>query len=152
MSQSATVMPVYDGVKDGDQPFTITVGRAITRDPNYIGVSAVPITGTVRDQNKDRNMGLAVVSYQLVSKTRGLLPARWIYRYRPVLTNNGAPIKGAFARIERAPGFVVLLGEVIFGAVGENESVLSSTEIVLSSKTDLGNGQPMIYWNLRAIR
>jgi hypothetical protein len=150
--QSATVVPVYDGVKDGDQPFTITIGKASSRDPNYIGVSATPISGTVRDQNHDNNMGLTVASYQLVSKRRGAITGLWTYRYRPVLTNNGAPIRGALARIKRAPGFTVLLGLTRFGAVGENESVVSSSEIVLISKTDIGSEQPMIYWILRALR
>ncbi|CAM0997366.1 Fibronectin type-III domain-containing protein [Rhodanobacter sp. Root179] len=150
--QSATVVPVYDGVKDGDQPFTITIGKASSRDPNYIGVSATPISGTVRDQNHDRNMGLAVASYQLVSKQRSPITKLWTYRYRPVLTNNGGPIRGAMAVINKAPGFTVLLGVTTFGAIGENESVVSSSEIVLVSKTDIGSEQPTIYWILRALR
>ncbi|ODU66883.1 MAG: hypothetical protein ABT16_00475 [Rhodanobacter sp. SCN 65-17] len=150
--QSATIIPVFDGVKDGDQPFAITVGKASSLDPNYIGLSGAPISGTVRDQNKDRNMGLAVASYQLVSKTKLPHSKRWIYRYRPVLTNNGEAIKGAIARIQRAPGFAVIWGAVTFGAIGENESAVSRMEIILSSKNDLGNEQPTIYWNLRAIR
>lgn len=150
--QSVTVVPVFDGVRDGDQPFAITAGKVTSLDPDYIGVTALPVTGTVIDQNKDRNKGLAVVGYRLVDKRRAGGAGRWIYRYRPVLANNGEPVKGVIARVTRAPGFATLVGMTTFGAVGENESATSATDIVLSSKIDLGTEQPTLYWNLRPIK
>lgn len=149
--QSVTVVPAFDGVQDGDQPFAITAGKVTSLDPDYIGVSAPPVAGTVVDQNTDRNKGLAVVGYHLVDKRRALLVG-WLYRYRPVLANNGEPVKGGIALVTRAPGFVVLVGVTAFGAIGKDESATSATDIVLSSKTDLGNEQPTLYWNLDPLR
>nr|WP_199038746.1 hypothetical protein [Dyella sp. ASV24] len=150
--QSVTVVPVYDSARTSDQPFTITVGKVSSKDPDFIGQAGTPIQGVVRDQGTDQNMGLTVASYHLVSKTRELLTGNWIYHYRPVLTNYGAPVKLAFATVDRIPGFTVLWGVVSYGAVGRNESVVSTTDIIFSGKTDLGTEQPTIYWTLKALR
>lgn len=147
--QSVTVVAVHDKVQDGDQPITITVGKAATSDPDFIGVSAAPINGTVVNQDFDINMGLAITSYQLVSKKRDWLTGLWTYRYRPVLTNIGPRVGGVFAVVDKAPGFTVLWGALTFGAVDQNESVVSSQDIILVGRTDVGNQQPPLSWILR---
>lgn len=150
--QSVAVVAVHDGVKDGDQPIAVNIGEAVSLDPEYIGTSAEPVQGTVVDQDADANMGLAIASYQLVSKKRSWLTGRWVYRYKPVLTNNGPRVVGAIGTISSAPGFLVLWGVVGFGAIDANESVVSQTEIILTSDTDIGGEQPAINWTLKALR
>ena len=147
--QSVTVIAVADGVKDGDQPFSVSVGKAVSRDPHYIGLSATPLAGTVLDQNLDANTGLAMSRYLLVSKQRDRRTGDWKYRYQAVLSNNGAAVKGVTAEIANAPGFRVVMGKLRYGAVGQNESVLSDKEIVLLSATDIGSDQPVIYWAIK---
>jgi hypothetical protein len=147
--QLATVIAVTDGVRDGDQPYALVAGEAISRDPHYIGRSAAPLTGTIIDQNQSSTAGLAIASYVLVSKQLDA-NGRWEYRYKALLTNNGPRVKNVVADIASAPGFTVVKGQLKFGTVDQDESVLSDKEIVLLSATDIGTQQPVIYWLLRA--
>ena len=148
--QAASVIAVADGVRDGDQPFTVSVGEAISRDPHYIGLSATPLSGTVVDQNLNANAGLTIASYVLSSKQLDRKTGLWEYRYKAVLTNNGARVKGVMADIVDAPGFQVVQGRLRYGTVDQDESVISDKDIVLLSATDIGTESPIIYWQLRA--
>lgn len=147
--QSITVNAVGDGVKDGDQPFSVAVGKAVSRDPDYIGVSATPVDGIVIDQDVDATAGLTVVSYQLTSKRRIPQNGLWEYRYKAVLTNNGQRVNGVTAEIVSAPGFEVVQGVLHFGTVDRDESVVSKKDIVLTSQADIGSDQPVIEWTFR---
>ena len=147
--QLATVIAVADGIRDGDQPFSVSVGKASSRDPHYIGLAATPLEGSILDQNLDANTGLTIASYQLVSKQLDRKSGQWEYRYKAVLTNNGERVKGVIADIANAPGFQILQGRLHFGTVDQNESVTSHKEIILLGPTDIGTEQPVIYWTLR---
>lgn len=150
-AQTAVVTPVFDNIQDGDQPFTVSIGKATSRDPHFIGVTAAPVQGTSKDQDVNWNMGLAVTGYQLVSKKKNFL-GRWEYRYKVVLTNSGPRLMGAIAIVQSAPGFMTWWGVLTFGAIGEGESAVSTGEIVLTSATDIGGEHPPITWSLTAIR
>lgn len=147
--QSVSVIAVADGVKDGDQPFTISVGKVVSRDPDYIGLQAAPLQGTVLDQNANANTGLSMTSYQLVSKQLDHKTGLWEYHFLAVLTNNGVAVKSVTADIVSATGFQVSQGRLRYGAIGQNESVVSDKEIVLLSATDIGTQQPVIAWTFK---
>jgi hypothetical protein len=147
--QLATVIAVADGVKDGDQPFSVVVGKAVSRDPNYISVVAPAVAGTVLDQNTAANTGVAMSSYELVSRKQDKKTGLWEYQYNAVLTNNGAAVHSVTADVASAPGFTVVQGRLRYGAVDQNESVKSDKQIVLRRADDIGNAQPVIYWTFK---
>jgi hypothetical protein len=147
--QLATVLAVADGIKDGDQPYTISVGDVVSRDPHYISVAATPLTGVVVDQNLNANTGVAITSLQLTSKQRDRRTGTWEYRYKAQLTNNGAQVKGVTADVATAAGFTIVTGRLIYGTVDQNESVLSDKEIVLQSPNDIGTALPTLTWTLK---
>jgi hypothetical protein len=148
--QAATVVAVADGVKDGDQAFTISVGNAVSRDPHYISVAAASLAGTVQDQNLDANTGLSVTGYQLVSRQLDRKTGLWEYRYNVVLTNNGPAVRSVTADVASATGFSqVVQGRLRYGAVDQNESVVSDKQIVLLRADDIGTAQPVIVWTFR---
>ncbi|NZA25154.1 hypothetical protein H0E84_02055 [Luteimonas sp. SJ-92] len=150
VQQSIQVNAIADGVMDGDQPFTLTIGKAVSRDPEYIGVLAAPIEGTVIDQDVNPVPRLSITSYQLVSKLqRG---DRFEYRYKPVLTNSGARLRGVAGMVLSAPGYEILRGSARFGAVDQNESVVSINEIVLECACNNNSGyQPQLEWLLEGV-
>jgi hypothetical protein len=147
--QFATVIAVADGVKDGDQPFTIVPGKAVSRDPHYISVTAAPVAGTVLDQNVDANAGVSISSYQLVSRKLDRKTGQWEYQYNAVLTNNGPAVRSVTADIASAPGFTVVQGRLRYGAVDQNGTVVSDKQIVLRRADDIGTAQPVIYWTFK---
>jgi hypothetical protein len=144
--QLATVVAVADGVKDGDQPFTIVTGKAVSRDPHYISVAAAPVAGTVLDQNLDANTGVSISSYELVSRQQDRKTGVWEYRYNAVLTNNGPAVRSVTADIASAPGFTIVQGRLRYGAVDQNGMAVSDKQIVLRRADDIGTAQPVIYW------
>lgn len=149
LPQIATVRAVQDGIADGDQPFEITVGPAQGRDPHYIGVSGPGVRGVTVDSGLQAPGGLAITRYILVSKK--YLLGQWTYQYKVVLSNDGPRVSAVSAQIVAAPGYSVLNGTLLFGAIGNNESVTSTANIILMSPTDKGNGDPDLTWRLVGI-
>lgn len=147
--QYVTVVAVADGVKDGDQPYSILAGKAISRDPDYIGRSATTLQGVVVDQNASANTGLSMTSYQLTSKVFVKKTNLWEFHYLAVLTNYGTAVKSVNADIATATGFQISQGHLHFGAIGKDESVLSDKEIILLSTTDVGTAQPVLVWTFK---
>lgn len=150
--QIATISSVKDNIGDGDQPFEITVGRAISTDPEFIGLSGNTVSGVTVDNGIHTSVdGLSITGYQRVSKQYNRLLKRWTYRYRVVISNQGPKVNTVSATVASAPGYTVLLGTLLFGAIGQDESATSVGQIVLVSKTDMGDGNPNLTWTLKAL-
>src|SRR5579859_1577181 len=49
VTQRITVSSVYDGVKDGNQPFSVVTGPAVSADPSYQGGGTQNFAGTNQD-------------------------------------------------------------------------------------------------------
>lgn len=143
--QLFSIAAMDDGIANGDEEFVVTVGKAISLDPNYIGVTGDPIKGVVADQG---DLGrVSITHYQLVSKTH-LNGKLWSYRLKPKLINIGAPLRKVVATIVGAPGFEFYPESktVTFEYVGTSESALSETDIILVGP-QLGSKLPTIEWS-----
>ena len=67
-----------------------------------------------------------------------------------VLTNNGPAVRSVTADVASATGFSqVVQGRLRYGAVDQNESVVSDKQIVLLRADDIGTAQPVIVWTFR---
>ena len=148
--QLASIKPVKDDVGDGDQPFEITIGRASSLDPDYMGVSGPSVKGVTVDNGVHTSTADLSISYLRTYKQYNRLLNTWTYRYKVVLNNQGPKVNFVTATIASAPGFKVLGGTLIFGAVGRSESVTSIGEVILTSSTDIGDASPDLTWTLQA--
>lgn len=152
LPQTVTISAVQDHIPDGDQPFVITVGEAISNDPHFIGLSGGSVQGMVVDSGVGTPGDRYVSGYVLVAKQYSPidgLAGHWRYKYRVVLTNLGSPIRGVIARVSSAPGYSrVENGRLQFGAIGQKESATSSGILTLYSLTDYGNNSPNLIWDL----
>ncbi|KAF1722232.1 hypothetical protein CSC75_03055 [Pseudoxanthomonas wuyuanensis] len=152
LPQIAQISAVKDNVRDGDQPFEITVGRASSQDPQYMGALGQSVRGTTVDNGVHTSTdNLSVSGYQRVSKTYIPLLGRWTYRYRISISNDGPKVNTVTATVSAAPGFNVVSGTLLFGAIGQNESANSLNEIILTSTTDIGEQDPDLTWSLKAL-
>uniref|UniRef100_UPI0034CED424 hypothetical protein n=1 Tax=Pseudoxanthomonas sp. UTMC 1351 TaxID=2695853 RepID=UPI0034CED424 len=150
--QIVRISAVKDDVRDGDQPFEITVGRVSSLDPHYMGAMGQTVRGTTVDNGIHTSTDdLSISGYQRVSKTYVALLGRWIYRYRVTLSNDGPKVNTVTASITTAPGFTVVSGTLLYGAIGQNESANSLNEIILTSPTDIGDQVPGLSWSLKAM-
>ena len=145
--QSADVIAVKDNLMDGDQNFTVTVGKAESMDPDYIGLPTQAFAGVVIDKDTSSGVGLSVSDYILTTKRQ--VGSKWEYRYKVVLSNNGPNVRGVTATALSAQGFTIAgNGRVIFGAIGQSEAGVSQAEIVLNSTSSVTVERPEIVWNL----
>src|SRR5690606_39277210 len=79
------------------------------------------VRGVTVDSGLQAPGGLAITRYILVSKK--YLLGQWTYQYKVVLSNDGPRVSAVSAQIVAAPGYSVLNGTLLFGAIGNNESV-----------------------------
>src|SRR5690606_30036696 len=99
LPQIATIRAQQDNIRDGDQPFDITVGQAVSADPHYIGRSGSSVHGVIVDSGIQGPDALSVSGYVLESKQYSWLLRRWTYRYRVVMNNEGPRVNAVSARI-----------------------------------------------------
>ncbi|WP_369348352.1 hypothetical protein [Stenotrophomonas sp. JAG2] len=149
--QIASIRAEVDNVRDGDQPFVVSIGNAISSDPQYMGVAAHPLNGITVDNGIHTSIDGLSVSYKRVSKSYSSLLRRWTYRYRLVINNSGPRVNSVTATIDSAPGYTVVLGTLIYGSIGQGESSTSVGEFVLMSPTDFGDEAPKLSLKLKAL-
>lgn len=127
VDQGVTVSGRNDCVRDGPQSYQVTHGKVVSSDPNYIGISGVPVNlvnqdnmETLASTNNPNILlcGLTVVSRRMVN----LLT--WEYTLRGELTNTGPSVAGVVAKLNNPPlsGINVMENTLVFGAVGSGET------------------------------
>lgn len=149
--QTVNVQGEGDCARDGSQNFGIVLGRAISLDPEYIGVAGPVLPGRTQDGSRltrtTGNPALTICAFRLV-EARQVDAVTWDYHYRASLTNLGAPINGLRAQVSNASGYQIVDGELRFGAVGPQETARSRDTIVLRGAKGLRNKKPTVFWNI----
>lgn len=149
--QTVNVQGEGDCARDGSQSFGIVLGRAISLDPDYIGVAGPVLPGRTGDGSRlTRTTGnplLTICAFRLV-EARQVDAVTWDYHYQASLTNLGAPINGLRAQVTNASGYQVVDGELRFGALGPQETARSRDTIVLRGAKGLRNKKPTVFWNI----
>jgi hypothetical protein len=142
VDQTVTVTGQADCIPDGNRQYQVIVGRAVSLDPQYMGLSAPPVAlsnvesagnsvvATASNNPNVRMCALAVKSQQLVS------PGIWEYQIDASFGNSGAvAVNGGTARLTAVlPILTIVNGEIGFGALQAGESGRSVNAIVLRSK------------------
>lgn len=133
-NQQVTVTGVRDCAPDGVQKYDVQIGRSVSLDPNYIGVSAQPLhlQNFGPDVSDSTNVPtLHICRITSVSKVK-VGPLRWEYTLTAELTNTGAPLMSASALLASVPSVIqVVEGRLQFGAVGTSETAKSIDTITI---------------------
>lgn len=138
--QTVSVIGANDCVPDANQQFQVLVGKAVTVDPNYIGLSGTPVN-VVNHRDLDRGTTtdptIHLCNFSVVSE-RQLGKSVWEYTLKAELTNTGSDVAGVTANLQSAPaGINIEDGTLVFGAVNAMETVHSTDVIVLRSRHPL---------------
>jgi hypothetical protein len=136
VDQNVVVSGRNDCVRDGSKSYQVTNGKAVSNDPNYIGISGAPVNLVNQDNmetmasTSNPNIllcGLKVVSQRMVN----LLTVE--YTLRGELTNTGLPVSGVSAKFNNPPlsGITVVEDTLVFGAVGAGETAKTNDTITV---------------------
>lgn len=137
-NQTVTVTGRDDCAPDGPQAYKMLSGKALSNDPNYIGLSGKPVN-LVNFDNIDvmsstsnpkiHLCGLAVVAEKKIDART------WEYTLRGELTNTGVAVSGVSARLSRLPFSVMRLAEdtLVFGAIGAGETAKTTDTVTVRS-------------------
>lgn len=146
--QTVKVTAVTDFVPDGLQWATVSVGKASSVDPHYMGLPALDYDFGIEDEDGGVAQGPAISGYQLMSKVDAG-NGKWTYRYRVSITNHGPYWEGVTAIVTMSPGFDVSNGQLYFGPILHNETLTSTQEVILTGTPDLAAGAwPPLTWFL----
>lgn len=141
VNQTVSVIGANDCVPDGNQQFQVLLGKAVSVDPNYIGLSASPVN-VVNHRDADRrrttnNPAIHLCNHSVVSE-RQLGRHSWEYTLKAELTNTGGNVGSVTAKLRNAPlGITVVDDTLEFGAVSTLETVRSSDVFVVRSRSPI---------------
>ncbi|UXY15225.1 Ig domain-containing protein [Chitiniphilus purpureus] len=140
VDQTVTILGRNDCVPDGNQAYSVTAGKVLSLDGQYMGVSAAPIALTNRDDAdwagnsndpKVNLCGLGVVSERQVG-------SQWEAVLSVELTNLGSDAAAVRAQLTRLPaGMTVIDGTAQFGAVRSQESARAADTVTVRSPTSV---------------
>jgi hypothetical protein len=124
--QNATVKGIDDCVLDGNVQYQIITAKAVSTDPNYMGVKGADLTYTNLDNDlATTNSSFAVCNFTKISEVRINLYL-YDYTFTAQLTNLGADVGGATGTLKStSPYTVVQDGTLIFGPVTSGGTVTS---------------------------
>lgn len=137
-NQVVTVTGQSDCAPEREQEYQILSGKAVSVDPNYIGVSGKPVAVTNNDDQDFRrttNNHHIHICGMTVANERKLDGRTWEYTLKAELTNTGSAVRGVVARLVQPPlGIQIPDAELVFGAVGAGETVKSTDTVTLRSR------------------
>lgn len=149
--QIVAVVGQSDCARDRTQPFEIVLGRVSSLDPDYIGITGPTMPGLNKDRSHPKgatnNAAISLCNYRLIEQ-RQIGKNSWEYTYQARLTNLGPRVSGIRATAQKAVGHSIVDGSLQFGAVGNNETVLSVDTIVLRTHMKSGRPRPVISWKV----
>jgi hypothetical protein len=137
VNQSVTATGKNDCVPDGNKAFQALSGKAVTTDPNYIGLSGSPVNLINNDDNDlagtTNNPNLHICGKVIVTERR-LDTKLWEYTLTAQLTNTGASLSGVTARVVKLPAVMELIEDtLIFGASHQGDTITSENTMTIRS-------------------
>ncbi|WP_432728903.1 hypothetical protein [Variovorax sp. W6] len=145
VNQTVTVTGRDDCAPDGPQDYQVLNGKALSNDPNYIGLSGKEVN-LINHDNVDvfsstSNPKIHLCGLTVVTEKK--IDARtWEYTLRGELTNTGAAVAGVSAKLGRMPFsvFRLLDDTLVFGAVGAGETAKTNDTITVRSNFQVPPG------------
>jgi hypothetical protein len=143
VNQTVTVTGTNDCAPEGTSQYQVLVGKALSLDPDYIGLSGTSVEIDNRHDRDRRgttnNRNLHICNYTVVGE-RKIDRRTWEYTLKAELTNSGGNVSGVTATLNKLPGGIEIVNRVLsFGAVAASETVKSTDTVVLRSRFAIPN-------------
>ena len=141
VNQVATVTGKDDCAPDGNKIYQVLSGKAVSIDPNYIGLSGLPIALSNLDDNDlagtTNNPNLHICGNTIITE-RQLNANLWEYSLTAKLTNSGTALSGMTAKLVAVPvGLQLVKNTLIFGATHQGDTVSSQDTLTLRSPNQI---------------
>lgn len=137
-NQTVTVTGQEDCAPDGKKAYQVLTGKAVTIDPNYIGLSGMPVSVTNKDdQDKKRTTNNANIHIcgLTVASERKVNTRTWEYTLKAELTNTGGNVSGVLAKLRELPFDTQLVDDAMqFGAVNQGETAKSIDAVTVRTR------------------
>lgn len=141
VNQTVTVTGQNDCAPDRLQRYQILSGKAQSVDPNYIGLSGMPVEVMNLDNldwRRTTDSGSIYICGMSIANQRKIDVRTWEYTLKAQLTNVGNSLRGVVARLDQVPlGMQKSDAQLEFGAVASGETVKSSGTVTLRSRIPL---------------
>jgi hypothetical protein len=139
IDQIVTVTGKPDCMRTGSRPYQVLLGKAVSTDPQYLGVSGKPVGVTSGDSAYSPSLGsnyprvgicaLNVLSMKQIDATT------WEYVIEAYASNMGVPLNGFTATlVEAATPLQFVQPKLEFGAMQTNEAGRSLTTITVRAR------------------
>ena len=148
VNQRVLVTGTNNCLPKADSLYQILVGKALSLDPDYIGLSgsSVPITAQCSEEGTTDAPNLRIGNYTVISE-RQINRDTWEYTLRAELSNIGRDVADVTASLSKMELNVEIRdGDLHFGAVAMAETSKSADTIVIRSRTRI----PDIQFRLNA--
>jgi len=137
-NQKVTITGQNDCAPEGKQQYQVLVGKALSTDPNYIGLAGTTLNVTNKNSLDWRGTtnnsqihicGMTVVSQRMVDRRT------WEYVVKAELTNTGVGVSGVTAQLSKLPlGIQITDNSMVFGAVASGETVKGADTVTIRSR------------------
>jgi hypothetical protein len=155
VDQSVTVTGRNDCAPDGNVAYQVLSGKAVSTDPNYIGLSGTPVSlvntddGDLAGTTNNPNLhicGMAIVTEnQINSRLRE-------YTVSAQLTNTGAAMSGVIAQLALTPGTLQVTDDtLIFGRTNQGDTIGSDDTVTLRSSKRISSLKRGFKWNVTVV-
>lgn len=152
VDQTVTVTGVNDCAPDGNIAYQVLSGKAVSTDPNYIGLTGTQVNLTNLDDNDwagtSDNPDLHICGMSIVTEHQTDYN-QWEYTVSAQLTNTGASLGGGAAKLDELPGgllsnlIITLLqlpnclqvteDTLIFGPANQGDTIGSNDTVTIQS-------------------
>lgn len=142
IDQQVMVTGQSDCIPDGNRQYQVQVGKAVSLDPQYMGLAAAPVNLVNQDYapawvatTNNPNVRICALS---IRSTRKVDATTWEYVLDAVFGNSGAPVQGGAAKLVAVPPLLQLVDpDMQFGALHQGETGNSLDTITVRAKGPL---------------
>lgn len=139
VNQSVTVTGMNDCTPDGNKAFKVLSGKAVTTDPNYIGLSGTPVNVINTDDNDlagtTNNPNIHICGLSVLKELQ-VNAKLWKYTLKGQLTNTGISFNGVTAKLIKLPlGVTSVDNTLVFDGARQGDTLLSRDQIILENRT-----------------
>jgi hypothetical protein len=155
-NQTVTVKGQNDCLPDGDKPYQVLSGKAVSLDPNYIGLSGAPVSFTNVenvDQGTSTNNPSINICGMTIASERRLNATTWEYKLNVELTNTGPNVSGVTGTLIQVPtGMTIVDNTSVFGAVNSGETAKTGDTVTVRTTSQFSSSvfkQSVLFkWNV----
>lgn len=137
VDQSVTMTGENDCVPDGNIAYQVLSGKAVSSDPNYIGLIGASVSVINTDDGDlagtTNNTDIHICAMTIVTESQ-ISSKLWEYTVSALLTNTGSLVSGITAKLVQAPnGIQVVEDALSFGMTNQGDSIRSDDTVTVRS-------------------